>query len=112
MYLHVLVRRSSVRALLLPRDPTVGQFSYMLPPKQNPQTADFIAGIKGAKEEFELSRTGSTDRSWERVAFKVGISTGSRHMLNPGSWNDRKRSVARNVLGQMREDFHRHPRQW
>ncbi|CAM9392060.1 unnamed protein product [Scytosiphon promiscuus] len=79
---------------------------------QLPEKGSIVAGIKGAKEDLELERIASKDRGWEHVVFQVGMTAGSRSMVNPGSWSARKLSITRKVLGQMREQFHRHPRQW
>ncbi|CAN0180876.1 unnamed protein product [Scytosiphon promiscuus] len=71
-----------------------------------------LVAITSAKEDLELERLGSATREWEHLVFRVGLAAGSHHMLNPGSWNSSKRSIAKNVLRQMRQNFHQHPRQW
>ncbi|CAM9392138.1 unnamed protein product [Scytosiphon promiscuus] len=79
---------------------------------QQPAQASLVDGIISAKEDLELERTGSARRNWNHILFRTGLATGSQHALNPRTWNDSKRSIARNILARMRENFHRHPREW
>ena len=47
-----------------------------------------------------------------RLRFTFHPSIGSRYALALGSWDQYKRTIARDVLGTMRSNFHQFPRPW
>ena len=52
------------------------------------------------------------NEGWDRVMFKYDLSFASRHLLAIGNWDEDRRQRVRTIIGQARQNFHLHPRQW
>eukprot|EP00752_Nemacystus_decipiens_P014900 g13264.t1 len=64
------------------------------------------------KLQRELQDTGFTDISWDHLVLDTGKVLAARFLVNEEWWDEKKREVARRVLGRARRLFHRQPREW
>ncbi|CAM9840597.1 unnamed protein product [Ectocarpus sp. 6 AP-2014] len=64
------------------------------------------------KMQNKLQESGIEGQRWDRVVFSLTATLASQHLVNIGSWDERKRKIVREVLQEARSNFHRHPRPW
>ncbi|CAM9214294.1 unnamed protein product [Ectocarpus sp. 8 AP-2014] len=62
--------------------------------------------------QTQLQQSDIKRQRWDRVVFSVDLMLASYHLVNVGSWDERKRNIVREVLQEARSNFHRHPRPW
>ncbi|CAM9440628.1 unnamed protein product, partial [Ectocarpus fasciculatus] len=75
-----------------------------------PIQGSLIGGIASVQRELEAA--GFAGRTWRHLVFEVDKSWTAHRLTNLGSWDQSKRETVRDVLRQMRQNFHRHPRPW
>ncbi|CAM9177227.1 unnamed protein product, partial [Hapterophycus canaliculatus] len=66
-----------------------------------------ISTVKKGLEERDIK-----DQPWDNVVFTLSATLASHHLVNIGSWDERKRTIVRDVLGEAKKNFHQHPRPW
>ncbi|CAM9182579.1 unnamed protein product [Ectocarpus sp. 8 AP-2014] len=62
--------------------------------------------------QTQLQKSDIKHQRWDRVVFSVDLGLATYHVVNVGSWDERKRNIVREVLQEARSNFHRHPRPW
>ncbi|CAM9178418.1 unnamed protein product [Ectocarpus sp. 12 AP-2014] len=62
--------------------------------------------------QTQLQQSDIKNQRWGRVVFSVDLMLATYHLVNVGSWDERKRNIVREVLQEARLNFHRYPRPW
>lgn len=60
----------------------------------------------------DLLANGILDRPWDRVLIFYRSSYASSLLMYLDSWDESKRQLVRRILGEARDIFYRHPREW
>ena len=89
---------------------------HIFPTSEVPPIFTSIVQVSsGSMEVIERARLAlheDTDQSWDRVMFEYDLSFAGRHLLASGNWDEDRRQRVRIIIGQARQNFHRHPRPW
>lgn len=94
-------------------------FHYDIPSVDYPQDAitNMVTAEKGNPVELaaaidEAVHTGLGDMPWDTLVLKVTQQMASRYMVSVRGWDSFKRGIVKDVLEEMRENFHASPRPW
>lgn len=60
----------------------------------------------------EAVQNGLDDVPWDTLVLQVTPSMASRYMLAVGGWDSLKRVIFRELIQEMRKNFHEYPRPW
>ncbi|CAM9300435.1 unnamed protein product [Ectocarpus sp. 8 AP-2014] len=91
----------------VPSVPSPVQEKLMIVEPKKRSFAQSIREMKTKLQQSDIKR-----QRWDRVVFSVDLMLASHHLVNIGSWDERKRRIVREVLQEARSNFHRHPRPW
>lgn len=74
--------------------------------------ADALHPIELSAAVDDAIQMGLDTVPWDTIVLKVTQSMASRYMVAVGSWDSFKRGIVRDVLKEMRKNFHVSPRPW
>lgn len=94
-------------------------FHYDVPSFDIPGNATTKTVVTKPLYTVELSRAidegvklGLDNISWDRLVLRFNPSIAGRYFVSIGSWDSFKRGIVRDVMQEMRKNFHESPRPW